>query len=367
MSSTITFILVLSILILVHELGHLLAAKLFGIRADEFAIGMGPKLVTWFNDGETRYTIRLLPIGGFVNLYGEDLPDSQPQTDLSRTFFSKSVWARSVVLSAGVLMNYLLAVLLIMVVLFTAGEPKAELAFQIQSVNQNSPAAEAQLEPDNLIVGYRQSGNGEFQPVTDSETFVSFVNQHTGQPIELLIRPNNLNTTTPTTTQKLTLTPRTNYPEGEGPLGISFTTGSWINYHPIAWWAVPAKSLAISLELLQQILSGLGRIASDLLFNQVIPQDIAGPIGIAKITGQVAERGLIQLMQFTALISINLAVINILPLPALDGGRLAFVLYEAVTGRKLLPKHEGWIHTTGLVVFLLLLALISYYDIIRFF
>lgn len=365
MATLLTFLAVISILIIIHEAGHLIAAKLSGIRADEFAIGMGPKLITLYRGRETTYTIRLFPIGGYVNLAGENgtpTPNSPPTS--SDNFYEKSVWVRGFVLSAGVIMNYLLGVILIAVVLVGVGEPSPQNVLEINSVGGDSPAQSAGLTAGQFITGYSDTAE-HFENVTTSDNFVSFIHGHNNTTVKLNMMSVSANNDVNHTT--IELIPRVAASENDPTIGISFNATQWLSYQPVAPLMVPSKAVSISFDLTKQMIQGLSSMFRDLFLKQIIPEDIAGPIGIAKITGEVAKKGLFPLIQFTALISINLAVVNILPFPALDGGRLLFVVYEGIFRRKLLPAQEGWIHAAGIVFLLALLTLISYHDIIRFF
>jgi len=370
MSTLLISILVLSALILIHELGHFLAAKLSRIKVEEFGLGLPPRLVVLYDDGETKYSINLLPIGGFVRLHGET-PD-QAVTEPERSFSNKSILQRGFVLTAGIGMNYLLGLLLIAIVIFQLGVPRIQTALQIGEVMPDSPAHQAGLSSEDLIVAIKSAETTEFKPIgTEPDHFKNFVDQHVDQPIEFkILNRQDLDAGSGKLadhTSTVALTPRADPPEGEGALGITFGVVPLIEYEPVHWVQVPAASVGLSIEFVRLMFEGLGGMVRQLAVEGTVPTDVAGPVGIAVIIGDTAKQGLTPLLQLTALISINLAVINILPIPALDGGRLLFLVIEAVTQRKLNPQHEALIHTIGMIALLILIAAISLADVRRFF
>ncbi len=364
MFTVIVLIITLSILVFVHEFGHFIAAKWSGIRVDEFAVGMGPKLITLFNDGETDYTIRILPIGGFVRLLGEnDLEEDLSEEDKKRAFSHKSPLIRSFVLTAGITMNYILAVVVIAIVFIGLGKPDVHFMVKINGTAPNSPAQEAKLEPDTYIVAFKTPDEKEFIYMKEQDDFVKFVDQHKGDKIDLLIQK-DINDDK--TREEKTVLARANPPEGQGSIGVEIQTTYTVDYLKLKWWQVPGESIVTSYELGKAILMGFGDMLKQLTQGHV-PTDIAGPIGVAKITSDAAREGIYPYLQLLALISINLAIVNILPFPALDGGRLVFVVIEGITGKKVLPKYEGWIHMAGFVILMILIVIISIYDVGRFF
>ena len=363
--TVLIFVLVISSLILIHEFGHFIAAKFAGIRVEEFALGLGPRLLTIYNDGETVYTLNLLPVGGFVRLYGEDGQINPDAADLQRSYSNKPLRLRALVIVAGILMNYLLGVLLTGIVFAKLGEPVVkQTLLQVTGVTETSPAANTDVKADSVITGYKLPDQSSFTEVKTFDLFLEFINQHRGQEINLALVPaESTDFDHPLT---ITITPRVETPQGEGPLGVSMAEVPRVEYEHMPWWKIPYRAFVSTANLFVLMVQGLGDMFAK-LFQGIVPQDVAGPIGIAKLTGEVAKTGFFQLLQFTALISLNLALLNILPFPALDGGRLAFLIAEAIFGRKVLPKYEPWIHGIGIIVLLGLMVVISYYDIQRFF
>lgn len=367
MYTVLVFIAVISILIIVHELGHLLAAKWAGIYADEFAIGMGPKLFTFWNDGETSYTIRLFPIGGFVRMQGEDgITLNDTGLNPERSFMNKSVFVRAVVLVAGIAMNALLGMILIAVVLFQLGEPISTPALEIVDLTENSPAQET-LEINTAVIAYAYPVGSERTPIVDTDTFVAFIDEHKGEELELYIITQEDIDNQALTGMARPITPRTVFPEGEGPLGIAFVEVPIVSYQHVPLLEIPTKTITTSFELVTLMITTLKDMLVELFTQGTIPDDIAGVAGIAKLSGEIAREGFFQLLQFMALISLNLSIVNILPFPALDGGRLVFVIIEGLTGKRVSPKYEGWIHAIGFIILLGFMGYITYLDILRFY
>jgi regulator of sigma E protease len=373
MLTTITFILVISVLIIIHELGHFLAAKLMKIKIEEFGLGIPPRLFTLWDDGETKYTLNALPIGGFVKLYGEDESNGDPNNNQSKgtpdkehSFFYKSKLSRAFVLTAGVIMNYLLAVILLMIVIIQLGDASVITQLKIESVAPQSPAEIVGLQSNDLVTGYKLAeGTGDYIEFKATKDFSEFIKSANGNPVELLVRRSDANGNL--RDEKIVVTPRVNPPAGEGALGVVISEFSEVKYDKVPLYRAPILAVQQSVDLTKSMVEGLGRMAGDLFQKGEVPQDVAGPLGIAKITGEVVQRGFYQLLQFMALISLNLAVINILPFPALDGGRLLFVILEFILGKRVSPRVEQISHSVGMVVLLLLVAVITFYDFVRFF
>lgn len=360
MLTFVTFIAVISLLILVHEAGHLIAAKLTGMKVDEFALGMGPKLFTVYFDGETTYSINLLPVGGYVKIHGED---GSPDEDTDHAFVEKPILSRAFVLVAGVCMNYVLALILIAGLLIFAGEPVVHVTLPILSLSETSPLL-PHATNNTVITGYLDEQNNT-QPITSSSEFIDYIKAHAGANVTLLILQGD--DTVNSAETPVTLIPRQNPPEGEGALGVSIAEDYQVTYEKVPLFSVIPQTFKVTHSLLGAILAGLFDMFAKLFTEGTVPSDIAGPVGIAKLTGEAAKQGLASLTQFTALISLNLALLNLMPFPALDGGRLFFLLIECMTQRKVPAKIEGWIHVAGLLILLCLIAVVTFFDIQRFF
>jgi len=336
----ISFLGMLIVLVFAHEFGHFITAKLARVKVEEFGIGFPPRVIS-FKKGGTIYSLNAIPLGGFTKMAGEEdpaVPDG---------LASKSIPIRILVLTAGSLMNFLLPVVLISASLMIPHHIVTEEVY-IQSVAPDSPAYRAGIEPGDRIV----SING--RPVNNRGDVVYLVQLRLGSEVLMLVQKGD------GSKQTVSVTPRWKPPEGQGPIGVSLkaiNTTTIRQSYPF-WKAIP-DSFVHCWEILV------------LFRNEIIgwfvrgttPQ-LTGPIGIAELTGEVAKAGLSPLLQFTALISINLAIINLFPFPGLDGGRLIFVLLEWVRrGKRIPPKREGLIHLIGLAVLLALIVIISYHDI----
>lgn len=347
--SILVFLVVLSILVLVHELGHYLVARKSGVLVEEFGFGIPPRIFG-IQVGETLYSLNLLPFGGFVKLHGESSDEGVSYPE--RAFLNKSKKVRSLILVAGVLMNFILAILAFAVVYSFSGIPKDTGQVKVVEVTSGSPA-----QVSGIIVGDIVStvdGKG----VTKVSEFVELVEAKKGKKIVVEIERNG-------EVKKFTLSPRESPPEGEGPLGVTITATE-IYYPPVL--ARPFIGIYYGFrEALfwgGTVIAGLIKIITDLFAGQA-PKDLAGPVGIFAITSEAARLGALPLINFIGILSVNLAILNIVPFPALDGGRLLFVFIEKILGRKVVPKVESVIHTIGMIILILLILAITARDIQR--
>ncbi|MEK7495151.1 MAG: M50 family metallopeptidase [Patescibacteria group bacterium] len=356
----IIFILTLSILVLVHELGHFLMAKKMGVKVEEFGIGLPPKLFG-IKKGETLYTVNLLPIGGFVKLFGEEYDDLDRKdksrlvpTNKNRTFVNKKPWQKTLIVLGGVLGNFLLG-WFIFSYLVTQGIPVPTNNVIVEKVTKNSPASMAGLKEKDVIT--KLIYNNKSINLTSANTLIEETKKSAGKKIKLFVQRNQ---------QQLTidLVPRVNPPKGEGPLGIAITSFIEKKY---PWYTAPYYGLIEAFSITSKISSELGKMLFNLITFQKQNVDVAGPIGIANLAGQAVKFGRNAFLEFLALLSLNLAIINILPFPALDGGRLVFVLYEGFTKKKPNKDFEKYTNLIGFVVLLSLAALITVNDVIKLF
>lgn len=354
----LAFVVVLSILVLIHELGHFLVAKKLGIKVEEFGFGFPPRLFG-IRRGETLYSINLLPVGGFVKLYGEDAAgggslkktkDQKSDTkDIGRAFFARPVWQRFSVVVAGVVMNFILAVIIISYLFGTQGVALPTEHVRITEVLPNSPAAAAGITAGDEVL----SVNGV--SVQTTEEFVNEIKKTLDKETAIIVEKNGAEET-------LTLTPRKDFPEGEGPVGVGITS---VEIKKYVWWQAPFFGTLEAMRFSWMILEGLGQMMFGLVFQGTKPEGVAGPVGVAQLTGQAVSYGVTATLWLTALLSINLAVLNILPIPALDGGRLFFIIIEIVTRKKVNPRYEGYAHAAGIAVLLSLMLLITVFDVMR--
>jgi regulator of sigma E protease len=334
----LTFLAVLSVLVFAHELGHFITAKRAGIQVQEFGFGYPPRLVG-IRRGETLYSINLLPLGGFVKMLGENAPPGHP-----RAFASKSKRVRAQVLVAGSAMNLLLTPLLFSAALML-GEPVPcdECGrVQVYGVRAGEPAARAGMREHDLFVSI------DGQPIADATDVRRVVRAAGERELEVVV----LRAGRPVT---LRLTPRAGA-DGQAVIGIALGPEYVTVQHPI-WEAIPL-GLQRTWNTLLALFKGLGAVVA-----REAPAEFAGPVGIAEMTGRAAQAGLVYLFQFTAFLSLNLAVFNLLPIPGLDGARLAFVALEGVRGRRVNPQVEGVIHFLGLMLLISLMLIVSYNDV----
>ncbi len=342
MVGLISFIVVFSLLIFVHELGHLLSAKLGGVHVSEFGFGYPPRLLRLFTWQETEITINALPFGGFVKM-AEDDPTEEGN------LASKSRWVRTLVYSAGALMNVVLAVVLFSITFLTGAlTPVEGSGAGVYWVAPNSPAAEAGIRPGDTIVEI----DGE--PVQDYEEAVQRISARAGEPVEIVMRRNERRL------DPVTVVPRVD-PPPEGAVGISVGEPLERVAYPV-WEAIP-----LGFRATYNTVRGMFMLIGAAIGGE-LPFQVSGPIGIYQETAQVARSGLEQLIEFTAFLSINLFLVNLLPLPALDGGRLIFVLIEALRGGKRVPpEKEGLVHAIGFVLLIALMLVVTFMDYLRYF
>jgi len=376
----IAIIIFLSVFVLIHELGHFLAAKKFGLLVEEFGFGLPPRI--WGKKiGETIYSINALLFGGFVKIYGENREEavsgSSEEISISQTeekiivsenqltidekltmekivvpnrrsFNFLSISRRALVISAGVLMNFLLGWLIISVI-FSIGISQAVMVTQVES---NSPAAEIGLLAGDKIVAV-SADSQKLEEQINADNFVKFVNEHQGREIILKIEREGQ-------IKEFKTIPRVNPPAGEGALGIGLIEAGLAKKNLISsiW-----EGLKTSVEIIQAVFVAIFNLISKVFIGQASLKQIAGPVGIVKMTAQAGNLGFVYLLQLLALISLNLVVINILPFPALDGGRLLFLLIEKIKGSPLPARFERYANTVGMALLLFLMAIITIKEI----
>lgn len=359
--TVLSFILILSVLVLIHEFGHFILAKKFGIKVEEFGVGFPPRAFSR-KIGETVYSINWLPVGGFVKLYGEDSAGggkigSKNQEvsikgedgNIKRAFYARPLWQRMSVVTAGVVMNFFLAVVLISFLFASQGVPLPSDKVIVSEVVAGSPAATAGIQKGDKVVRINQT------EIEDTKAFITETKKLLGQVVTLTLLRDGKEVTT-------SLTPRVNAPKDQGAMGVSITS---IEVKKYSWLEAPFYGTAEALKFSGLILGGLGTMVTDLVTQGIKPEGVAGPIGVAQLTGEAVRAGWFAVLWFTALLSLNLAVLNILPIPALDGGRFFFMVIELVFRKKVSPKYEAYAHGVGLVLLLGLMAVITLVDVSR--
>ena len=339
----VAFLVVLAVLIIAHELGHFATAKAFGVRVDEFGVGFPPRLLS-IKRGETRYSLNAIPLGGFVKMAGEVDPEASP-----RSLASKSIGVRILVLGTGSLMNALLPLLLFSIA-FMVPHNIVTGQVLVEEIALNSPAAMAGIQSGDTIISINE------KTLNNTIELSREIQLNLGKEVTMVINHSD------STTEEVQLTPRWRPPEGQGAIGILVKTSNptVVSQSEPFWRAIP---LGVK-ECIETFVLFKNAIIS--LFIGTVSLQLAGPVGIAQMTGEVARAGISPLLEFAAFLSINLAIINIFPLPALDGGRIVFVLLEWVRrGKRISPKTEGLIHGIGFVLLMAAILAITYQDIIR--
>ncbi|HSX09607.1 MAG TPA: M50 family metallopeptidase [Candidatus Saccharimonadales bacterium] len=386
----IVFLLILTVLVLIHEAGHYFVAKKFGIKVEEFGFGFPLTPALWQKKkGETIYSFYPVLIGGFVKLYGEDdagggklssKEQAVKKEDEHRAFYSRSLAQRISVVVAGVIMNTILAVVIYYVFLFMGNfhtqlpligthrffgvDQSVTTQVVISEVEKNSPADKAGLTPFSTI----QSVNGK--PIPELNTFAKVVKENAGLPITIVWQDEK--------TQKnhtAIVIPRLHPPKNQGALGVAF---------------YPVKTVNLSYDTpMQKLFSGFVHPANLMAYNfdalgylihvsvqeknfAPVSEGVSGPVGIGYVVGSIiqipnANERIMQLLNLIGLLSISLAFFNVLPIPGLDGGRLLFLVIEAISHKKVNPKVEGYIHAVGMAFLLVLLLLVTVKDINQFF
>ncbi len=331
-------LLVLGFLIFVHELGHFTVAKLAGIQVDEFSIGFGPSIISRLRAG-TKYSLRLLPLGGYVKMAG-----MEPNEDHVNGFNKKSLAARIAVIMAGSLSNFLVAVLLFILTFSLIGNAVPSNANIIGDVNHNSPAANAGLKAGDRIVRIDGVNTINWNGVA------SIIRNKAGQPVTMVVERNNKS-------YSFVITPKYDPELKISRVGI-LPTIEWERQSFVSAVTIGLKS---TIDLTHMILLMLAQMVT----GNVSAQNIAGPVGIVQQIGESARGGPGTLLMVTGFLGINLAIFNLLPIPALDGSRLVFLLLEGVRGRPIDPEKENLIHLVGFALLMGLILLVTYNDIAR--
>lgn len=346
MLTAIFIIIGLILLVFVHELGHFLAAKQAGIKVEEFGFGFPPRI--WgFRKGETLYSVNWLPLGGFVRIYGENkerLEDRArergEQVETSRTFYAQSLRKRFTVVAAGISINFIAGWLLLSSILMI-GSP---FAVVITTVEQGSPAAQVGAVDGDTVVGFNSA-----------DEFIAFTHANAGKSVPLTLKGSGGERVVEAKLRTI---------DSGAPFGAAITTTGLARH---GFFDALYTGLIHAVQATGQIFAAFGRLIGDLFTTAHIPENIVGPVGIFKTAGQIGQLGIVYVIQLIAMISLNLAALNAIPFPALDGGKILLMLVERIKGSPIKPTIEAWA-TIGSFVFLVLLMLvITGRDIIRLF
>ena len=348
--SILIFLIILSALIIIHELGHFLSARYFGIRVDEFGLGYPPRAIRLFSWLKTDFTLNWLPFGGFVKIFGENPSEdagASPEDQRADNFQNKNREIQAIVLAAGVLFNFLFAWLLISLGFMTGIPSPAGMDLPLENpqtvitlVVPGSPAALAGLKVGDVMPG--------FTP----EEATNYIKESTGSIKFDIQRGRSIS-------QK-EITPKEDILPGQRAIGISMETIGTITLSPYqALW----QGLKTASVLTWLTAKAIGTLILQAVLGRADLAAVTGPVGIVGMVGEIRELGLSYLVTFTALLSINLSIINLLPFPALDGGRLVFVGIESVTRKKIPPRFFNAVNAMGFALLLFLMILITVRDV----
>jgi regulator of sigma E protease len=352
----ILVIIGLSFLILGHEAGHFFSAKMFGLKVGEFGFGFPPRITAWRpKNSETEYSINWLPFGGFMRIAGErgEFEGISPEgggaagagagkndtpADSKRLLLSQPPWKKSIIMLAGVFMNFILGWLLFAAVLMV-GTPQAVI---ITGTQAHSPAATAGIQAGDVLKGY-----------TNTQSFINYVDAHKGQPITVTVTRNAKDIS-------FTITQRVNPGPDQGALGVELEQGGSAR-EPffIALWQGLQSAALLSWLTVQ----AFGNLIAQIFAHATLPAGVVGPVGIFGIAEETGKIGLAYLLQFLGIISINLMVVNLIPFPALDGGRFLMVIIEKVKGSALPYKFEAWVNGIGFALLIALMIALTVRDV----
>ena len=343
--SVLAFVLVFTIVVVVHEAGHLIFAKLSGIDVFEFSVGLGPKIYSR-KFGSTRYSIRALPLGGYVRIAGLDPNEEEPEshTPYEKTYNSKTAPIRALSIAAGPIMNFFLAALLTSIIIGAIGI--ATPSNVVAAVEQNSPASRIGLQKGDKIVALQN------KPIHSMSEAIAQIHHSNGKTLTLtLLRGGQEKTHT--------VTPEFDDRIGRWRIGFAPDT----EFIKPNVFIIPFEGIKISAQKTWEILTAL----FSLITGKISVAGLVGPVGIAYLSGQALQNGFLTFISFASVLSINLFIVNLLPIPALDGGRLFFIVLEMIFRRPILtPEREARVHQIGIVVLLALIAILTIKDIIRF-
>lgn len=334
-------------------------AKLFGIDVLEFGIGLPPKALTLFKRKETEYSLNWLPIGGFVRLAGED-PTSFQLIGASlgagkHMFFAKPAWQRALVIVAGVVMNFLIGILMFSIVYAKIGIPQlGGEQVLVTQVAKGSPAELAGIKPGAVLV---RVGDDKIE---SSAQFIEIVKGRKGELIRLYLAQMDSSGVVEDSLKVVEVIPRENPPAGEGSLGVGISTVPIVSYQKKSWYLAPFYGAS---EGIKEALAWGGEFVRILAHPKELLGNLSGPVAVVKVGQQAASEGWVTMMRFGGIISLNLAIFNLLPIPALDGGRLLMIGLEKIIGRKRVVKFERYANAAGMILLIMLLIGITVKDV----
>lgn len=369
----VAFLLILSFLVIIHELGHFIMALWMKIRVEEFGIGYPPRAKVLFHWRNIPFTLNWLPFGGFVKMEGEDgAEEATEKTEKKlrhekfaeyKPFYERSKRARLTVLFAGVVMNFIFGLLAFTVIYTKVGIPELVTEPRIAEVSENSPAQQAGLQAGDVLTEFwvKEENQNDVYSVTTSQDFIQQVRNFEGETLVV----SYLRDGAEQTVEVYVRTPEERQ-EGQGAVGVAFDSFHYVFY---PWWQMPFRGMWVGIQqsigLSMMIVKAFGDIFVQLFTAGKVPEGVAGPVGIVHQAAKMElfKEGWLVVLNFAAMLSINLAILNVLPIPALDGGRAAFVLLETVIGKQRREKIEQKMNYVGFAVLLGLIGIITLKDI----
>jgi regulator of sigma E protease len=376
----VIFIVILAILILSHEFGHFIVAKRAGVRVDEFGLGFPPRLFGW-KKGETIYSINIIPFGGFVKIFGEN-PDEESISgpDRERSLIAKPKWVQALVLVAGVTFNLILAWLVISLGFIiglptpadqiVASDHASHVQLVITSVLPDSPAEQSGLKTGDAISQLELATNSQVRAVSPltPEIVQKFITDHSNDELRLFYNRGKIfdeskqSSVSPVTFVKIK--PIAGLIENKAAIGISMDNIAMVqkSFFPAVW-----EGLKLTIDLTYLTAKTIVSFVIGAFQGESGLSAVTGPVGLVGLVGDARLMGFVYILSFMALISINLAVINLVPFPALDGGRLLFLLIEKIKGSEIKPVIANTLNLVGFGFLLLLMAVVTYSDIVKLF
>jgi regulator of sigma E protease len=356
-------LILFTLIVLIHELGHFTMARIIGVRVEEFGLGLPPK-ISGKKIGETEYTLNWLPIGGFVRLAGEDedpeMHHDTPTKEQKKYFWARSKKERSAILVAGVFMNFLLAVVIVTGLLIV-GLDESTGHIKIDKIQEHSPASISHILPGDVVTRVTFSQGNETKSISPRipTEMTAFTKKYQGKPLVLQIQRDK---------QQIEITVYTRVPQSktEGPIGIAIVPD--VMHLKFPWYQAPWESVKLNFVRARDSIVSLASLPSRLLQpseRAAATSEVSGPVGIFQIIGILLKVNPMALLNFASMLSLSLAIFNVLPIPALDGGRLAFVFLEKIMGKKVRPAFERSSHQIGMIILFILIFLVSINDVLR--
>jgi regulator of sigma E protease len=358
----VPFLFVLSIVIFFHELGHFLVGRLCGVKIDAFSLGFGPEIAAFIDRKGTRWRLGILPLGGYVKFHGdangasmsnEAAVAAMPEAEKSTTFFAQKVWKRAAIVAAGPIANFILAIVIFTGIYFIHG--RGILIPEIDKIMSGSAAAAAGFAPGDVVLSIDGTKIDSFEDMqrivqTSSDTPLSFVVDRRGKWITLVATPQRRDLSTPVGTSRV------------GVLGVeaNATAANWYVQH----YGLAESAKLATLET-WSIIEQTGSYCGRLITGRESTDQLSGPIRIAEVSGQMAKIGLAALLNLAAVLSISIGILNLLPIPLLDGGHLFYYAIEAVRGKALNERIQQVGFRIGLTLVVGLMILATYNDILR--